>query len=146
MANKEVEHCNLFGHVNEERGTYLTTRGNTYTEKTKDSSRSKETKGKRAILKNLSKIAVGDRCIKVQSLDGPNLLNESNHNYRLVKPVMSKEGYAERMFMKISWETNFRLFSTLIQSFIAICNKKYGKDANAEKEAWMSICLSSQHL
>ena len=38
MANKEVEHCNLFGHVNEERGTYLTTRGNTYKGKTKDSS------------------------------------------------------------------------------------------------------------
>ena len=47
--------------------------------------------------------------------------------------------------MKISWETNFRLFSTLIQSFIAICNKKYGKDANAKKEAWRSICHSSQH-
>ena len=112
----------------------MTTRGNTYTEKTKDSSSSK---GKGAILKNLNTKGIGDRCIRVQSLVGPNLLNESDHNYRLVKPVMSKEGYAERKFMKISWETNFRLFSTLIQSFIAICNKKYGKDANAEKEAYV---------
>ena len=98
----------------------MTTRGNTYIDKTKNLSSSKETKGKGAILKNLSKTTVGDRCIKVQALDGPNLLNESDHDYRLVKPVMSKEGYAERMFMTISWETNFRLFSTLIQSFIAI--------------------------
>ena len=57
---------------------------------------------------------------------------------------MSKKAYAERMFMKISWETNFRLFSTFISSFITICNKKYEKDADAEKEAWRSICLSSQ--
>ena len=83
--------------------------------------------------------------MKVKALDRPNLLNESDHDYRLVKSVMSKEGYAERMFMKISWETNFRLFSTLIQIFIAICNKMYGKDSNAEKEAWRSLCLSSQH-
>ena len=79
-------------------------------DKTKDSSSSKETKGKGAILKNTSKTIMGDGCIKVQALDGPNLLNE-NENYRLVNPVMSKEGYSERMFMKISWETNFRLFS-----------------------------------
>ena len=64
---------------------------NTYIDKTKDLSSSKETKGKGAILKILSKTTVGDRCIKVQALDGPNLLNERDHNYRLDKPVMSKE-------------------------------------------------------
>ena len=53
MANKEVEHCNLFGHVNEERGTYLTTRGNTYTEKTKDSSSSKGKKKRISTQKEL---------------------------------------------------------------------------------------------
>ena len=103
-------------------GTYLKTRGNTYIEKTK---------------------AIGDRCISIQSLVGPNLLDEREHDYRLVKPVMSKKAYAERMFMKISWEANFRIFSTFVMSFITICNKKYGKDANAEKKAWRSICLSS---
>ena len=87
MGNKEVEHRNLCGHENKLCGTYLTTRGNTFTEKTKDSSSSK---GEGAILKNLNKKEIGDRCIRVQSLVGPNLLNESDHNYRLVKPVMSK--------------------------------------------------------
>ena len=41
MGNKEVEQCNLCGHENELCGTYLTTRGNIYTEKTKDLSNSK---------------------------------------------------------------------------------------------------------
>ena len=42
------------------------------------------------------------------------------------------------MFMKLSWEANFILFSKFILSVIKICNEKYGKDANAEKEAKIS--------
>ena len=101
MGNKEVEQCNLCGHESELCGTYLTTRGNTYTEKTKDLERPKR---KGPILKNLSTKAIGDRCISIQSLVGPNLLDEREHDYRLVKPVMSETVYAERMFMKLSWE------------------------------------------
>ena len=79
---------------------------------------------------------------------GSNLLDEREYDYRLVNPVMSETGYAKRMFTKLSWEVNFIIFSTFILSFIKICKKKYGnnhgKDVNAEKEAWRSICLSSQ--
>ena len=71
MGNKEVEQCNLCGHENELCGTYLTTRGNTYTEKTKDLSNSK---GKGAILKNLNTKGIGERCIRVQSLVEPKRL------------------------------------------------------------------------
>ena len=119
----------------------------TYIDKTKDLSNSKETKGKGAILKNSRKTIIVDRCLQIQALDGPNLLNENDgYCYRLVNPVMSKEEYLERMFIKKSWEINFRLFTMLIQRFLTICNKKYGKEVNAEKEAWRAICLNNQHL
>ena len=105
----------------------MTTRGNTYLDKTKDLSDSKETKGRGAILKSSRKTIIVDRCIQIQALDGPNLLNENGgYCYRLVNPVMSKEEYLEKMFIKISWE-----FQTV---YLTICNKKYGKEVNTEKK------------
>ena len=93
------------------------------------------------------KTSIVDRCIQIRTLDGPNLLNENDgYCYRLINTVMSKEEYLEKMFVKISWEINFKLFTTLIQGFLTICYKKYGKEVNAEKEAWRAICLTSQHL
>ena len=113
MGNKEIEQCNLCGHESELCGTYLTTRGNIYTEKIKVQEKPKR---KGPILKNLRTKAIGDRCISIQPLVGPNLLDEKEHEYRLVNPVMSETGYAKRMFMNLSWVSDFRLFSTFILS------------------------------
>ena len=76
---------------------------------------------------------------------GLNLQDERGYEYKLVNPVMSGTAYAERMFTKLSWEPNVRIFSTFILSFIKICNKKYGnnhgKDVNCERKAVANVII-----
>ena len=114
-------------------GTFLTTRGQTYTKGTQEQ---KTTRKHGPILKHDNTMKTGNRCINVQPLMGQNLLDESGYEYKLVNPVMSKPAYAKMMFTKLLWEPNFRMFSTFVLSFIKIYNIKYGnihgKNINSE--------------
>ena len=112
MGNKEIEECDICGMESELCGTFLTTRGKTYTKETKDQER---IRNKGSILNHDNTKKNGDRCFSIQPLVGLNLLDERGYEYKLVKPVMSGTAFAERMFTKLSWEPNFRIFSTLIR-------------------------------
>ena len=125
-------------------GTYLTTRAQAYG---KEALKNKETRKHGPILKHDGNMKNGKRCIDVQPLMGQNLLKNDGYKYQLIEPIMSKDEYGKRMFTKLMWEPDFRVFATFVLGVRKFCKTKYdfsGDKFDSEKEAWRCILLSSQ--